>query len=131
MSSNRRDFLKKVSAGTAGLAVAGSAMAMSAKSYSRIIGANDRMGVAIIGLGRRLGAYYEPIAMKEANVELIYLCDVMKKQREKAAASFAKHIDYKPKLENDIRKVIDDAKVHLIFNATPDHWHTPGRVMAM
>ena len=70
MSSNRRDFLKKVSAGTAGLAVAGSAMGMSAKSYGRIIGANEKLNVAIIGLGRRLGAYYEPISMKErANSE--------------------------------------------------------------
>jgi predicted dehydrogenase len=131
MSTDRRDFLKKMTAGAAGIAVSSSAMSMSAKSYSRIIGANDRLGVAIIGLGRRLGAYYEPISMKEANVELMYLCDVMKSQREKAAASFSKRIDYTPKLENDIRKVIDDAKVDLIFNATPDHWHTPGAVMAM
>jgi hypothetical protein len=62
----------------------------------------------LLALAADLGAYYEPIAMKEANVELVYLCDVMKSQREKAAANFAKHIDYKPKLENDIRKVIDD-----------------------
>lgn len=131
MSSDRRDFLKKVTAGAAGIAVGGSAMGMSAKSYNRIIGANEKLNVAIIGLGRRLGAYYEPIAMKEANVELVYLCDVMKSQRDKAAASFARHIDYKPKLENDIRKVIDDQNVDVIFNATPDHWHTPGAVMAM
>ncbi|KAF0234966.1 MAG: hypothetical protein FD181_3594 [Prolixibacteraceae bacterium] len=128
---DRRDFLKIVTAGAAGIAVGGSAMGMPAKSYNRILGANDRLGVAIIGLGRRLGAFYEPVAMKEANVELVYLCDVMKSQREKAAASFAKHIDYKPKLENDIRKIIDDKNVDVIFNATPDHWHTPGAVMAM
>jgi predicted dehydrogenase len=131
MSSNRRDFLKKVSAGAAGVAMGGTAMGMSAKSYSRIIGANDKLNVAIIGLGRRRGAYYEPIAMKESNVELLYLCDVMKSQRERAAANFAKRIDYKPKLENDLRKVIDDKNVDVIFNATPDHWHTPGAVMAM
>lgn len=131
MSSNRRDFIRKVTAGAAGVAVGGSAMGMSAKSYSRIIGANEKLNVAIIGLGRRLGAYYEPISMKESNVELVYLCDVMKSQRERAAANFAKRIDYKPKLENDIRKVIDDKNVDVIFNATPDHWHTPGAVMAM
>ena len=49
MSANRRDFLKKVTAGAAGIAVGGSAMGMSAKSYSKIIGANDRLGVAVIG----------------------------------------------------------------------------------
>lgn len=131
MSANRRDFIKKVAAGTAGVAIGGSAMGMSAKSYKRIIGANDRLYVAIAGLGRRLGAFYQPIAMKEANVELVYLCDVMQKQRERAAQNFSKQINYKPKLENDIRKVIDDPKVDVLFNATPDHWHTPGSVMAM
>lgn len=131
MSSNRRDFIRKVTAGAAGVAVGGSAMGISAKSYGRIIGANDRLGVAIIGLGRRLGAYYEPVSTKAANVELLYLCDVMKSQREKAAQRFSRFIDYQPKLENDIRKVLEDPKVDLIFNATPDHWHTPGAIMAM
>lgn len=131
MSSDRRDFIRKVTAGAAGVAVGGSAMGMSAKSYSRIIGANDKLNVAIAGLGRRLGAFYAPIAKKEANVELVYLCDVMEKQRERALQNFSKHIDYKPKLENDIRKVIDDPKVDVVINATPDHWHAPGSVMAM
>ncbi len=131
MSSSRRDFIKKVSAGAAGVAVAGSAMGMPASSYRKIIGANDRLNVAIIGLGRRLGAYYEPVSMKESNVQLVYLCDVMQSQREKAAQRFSKLIDYKPKLENDVRKVLDDSGVDLIFNATPDHWHTPGAILAM
>ncbi|HZH71941.1 MAG TPA: Gfo/Idh/MocA family oxidoreductase [Mariniphaga sp.] len=131
MSANRRDFLKKVAAGAAGVTLGGSAMGMPAASYKRIIGANDRLYVAIAGLGRRLGAYYAPIAQKEANVELVYLCDVMEKQRDRAQKNFSKHINYKPKSENDIRKVIDDKKVDVLFNATPDHWHTPGSVMAM
>ncbi len=71
--SSRRNFLKNVTAGAAGIAVGGSAMGMTAKSYSRIIGANDRLYVALAGLGRRLGAFYEPIARKEAKVELVYL----------------------------------------------------------
>jgi len=131
MSSNRRDFIKKVTAASAGVAVGSSAMGMPARSYSRIIGANDRLNVAIIGLGRRLGAYIPPISNKDNNVELLYLCDVMKSQREGAAKRFSEHIDYDPKLENDIRKVIDDPEVDLLFNATPDHWHTPGSIMAI
>ncbi len=131
MSTNRRNFLRKVTAGAAGVAVGGAAMGMSAKSYSRIIGANDRLGVAIFGLGRRLGAYYQPIGRKESNVELMYLCDVMKSQRESAAKKFSRYIDYKPKLENDFRNIIADPKVDAIFNATPDHWHTPGAILAM
>jgi predicted dehydrogenase len=131
MSTNRRDFLRNVTVGAAGVAIGSSAMGMSAKSYGQIIGANDRLNVAIVGLGRRLSAYYEPIALKESNVQLLYLCDVMKKQRENAAKQFEKQIDYKPLLENDVRKVLEDPKVDAIFNATPDHWHTPGAVLAM
>jgi predicted dehydrogenase len=131
MSSNRRDFLKKVSAGATGLAVGGSALGMSAKSYGRILGANDRINVCIMGLGRRLGAYIPPIVNKDNNARLLYLCDVMKSQREKAAERFSGKIDYSPKLENDIRKVIADPEVDVIFNATPDHWHAPGTIMAL
>jgi predicted dehydrogenase len=131
MSSNRREFIKKISAGAAGVAVGGSAMGMSAKNYKQIVGANDRINVAIIGLGRRIGAFYEPISKKESNVKLAYLCDVMKSQRERAARNFADYINYEPKLENDIRKIIEDTKVDAIINATPDHWHTPGSIMAI
>jgi predicted dehydrogenase len=131
MSSNRRDFIKKVSVGAAGVAISGTANAMTAQSYSNIIGANDRINVAIQGLGRRYGAYIDPITTKKNNVRLLYLCDVMKSQQEKAAANFAKEINYKPTLEKDIRKVLEDTKVDAVFMATPDHWHTPGACMAM
>ncbi|NJN25940.1 MAG: Gfo/Idh/MocA family oxidoreductase [Cyclobacteriaceae bacterium] len=123
--------MRKAVAGATGAAITGTALASSAKSYEKIIGANDRLNVAIIGLGRRLGAYYDPISRKESNVELTYLCDVMKSQREKAAAKFSELIKNKPKLENDVRKVLEDPKLDAIFNATPDHWHTPGACMAM
>ncbi len=124
----RRDFLKTAAIGTAGLALAG--VGSSAKSYARIIGANDRLNVAVVGLGRRLGAYYQPIAAKESNVQLVYLCDVMQSQMDKAAEGFAKHIDYKAKLEGDFFKVIADPSVDAIINATPDHWHAPGTWLA-
>jgi len=131
MSTNRRNFLKKAVAGATGVGIASSALTASAKSYSRIIGANDKLNVAIIGLGRRLSAYYEPMGLKESNVELLYLCDVMKSQREKAAERFSKIIKNKPVLENDLRKILEDKNVDAIFNATPDHWHTPGACLAM
>ncbi|UII77303.1 Gfo/Idh/MocA family oxidoreductase [Flagellimonas sp. HMM57] len=132
MSSNRRDFIKKTAIGAVGVSLGSTSVnAMSAKSYSKIIGANDRIHVALQGLGRRYGAYISAIAAKENNIELEYLCDVMKSQRENAAAKVADKIKNKPKLENDIRKILDDKKVDAIFMATPDHWHAPGACMAM
>ncbi len=106
--------------------------AMSAKSYTSIIGANDRIHVALQGLGRRYGAYIPAIAEKKNNVRLAYLCDVMKSQRDKAAKYVSeKNVKNTPKLENDIRKILEDKNVDAVFMATPDHWHTPGACMAM
>ncbi len=129
MQTDRRRFIKQTGATAAGIMAGG--MSLSAKSYKNILGANDRIHVAIIGLGRRLGAYPQAIVKESNNIELSYLCDVMPSQREKAAKVFKDKIDYKPKLENDLRKVIEDRKVDAIINATPDHWHTPGSVMAI
>ncbi len=131
MTDSRRDFIRKIALGTAGVTMAGATKGMSARSYTRIMGAADRLHIGIAGLGRRLGAYYEPIGLKKSNVELVYLCDVMKSQRESAAKKFSKYIDYSPKLENDIRKVIEDPKIDVLINATPDHWHAPGTWMAV
>jgi predicted dehydrogenase len=128
--NNRREFLKKSTLATVGLSSLG-AMGFSAKSYGNIIGANDRMNVAIAGLGRRLGAFYAPISDPNNNVRLVTLCDVMESQRGKALTNFSKFIDYKPKLENSILKVIEDKEIDVLINATPDHWHAPGTWLAV
>lgn len=130
VKSNRREFIKKTALTTAGISSLGS-LAFSAKSYGNILGANERLNVAVCGLGRRLGAFYKPLSIPESNVNLVYLCDVMQSQREKAAKNFAKRLDYFPKLENSIFKVLEDPQVDAIINATPDHWHAPGTWMAV
>ncbi|WP_117882337.1 Gfo/Idh/MocA family protein [Aureibaculum luteum] len=129
--SSRRNFIKKAAVGSAGIALTTNLNAMSAKSYSKIIGSNDRIHIAIQGLGRRYGAYIPALADKSSNVELLYLCDVMKSQRDKAAEVVSKVVNNKFKLENDLRNIINDKKVDAIFMATPDHWHAPGACMAM
>ncbi|WP_100616026.1 Gfo/Idh/MocA family protein [Confluentibacter citreus] len=131
MATNRRKFIKTTVSGVLGVAFSNSVNAMSAKSYKNITGSNDRIHVAIQGLGRRYGAYIDAISDKNNNIQLVYLCDVMKSQRDKAAVAFSKVIDYKPILENDIRKIINDKNIDAIFMATPDHWHAPGACMAM
>ncbi len=129
METNRRNFIRTATIGTAGLMLGGAKL--SAKSYKRVIGANDRIQVAIIGLGRRVNAIYTPISIKSNNVDLVYLCDVMASQREKAAGVVKEMMGASPKLENDIRKVLADKKVDAVFNLTPDHWHAPGTIMAL
>ena len=128
--SNRRQFIKKSTAAGIGFSALGT-FAFSPKSYGKIIGANDRLNVAIAGLGRRLGAFYEPIGLKSSNVNLLYLCDVMQSQMPKAAKNFEKWIDYQPKQEQNILKVLEDKEVDVLINATPDHWHAPGTWLAL
>ncbi|MCL3780541.1 twin-arginine translocation signal domain-containing protein [Prolixibacteraceae bacterium JC049] len=130
MTTTRRNFIKSMAATTAGVAVGGVAKGMSPKSYKKVIGANDKMQLAIAGLGRRYGAFIDPIKRKESNVELRYLCDVMDSSLEKAGERCKKSLGYKSKLEKDVRKVLEDKDVDAIFIATPDHWHAPGTVMA-
>lgn len=129
MKTSRRSFIQRTALATSG-AVLGST-SLSAKSYRKVIGANDRIQVAIAGLGRRVSAIYTPVELKSNNVELVYLCDVMESQRAKAAKEMATRLDYKPKLESDIRKVLEDKNVDALFNLTPDHWHAPGSIMAL
>lgn len=131
MSTSRRNFIKNVAASSAALTIGGAVSGISAKSYSKIIGSNDRLNIAIAGLGRRLGGYMDPIVQKGSNVNLLYLCDVMDHQLEKADKKFQDLLDYKPKKEKDVRKVLADKDLDAIFIATPDHWHTPGAIMSM
>lgn len=114
-----------------GTALSANGFSQTAKSYNSIIGSNDRLNVAIIGCGRRLNAFKSAITKKENNIKLSYLCDVMPSQLGKAVEKFGDKLDYTPALESDVRKVIADKDVDAIFNATPDHWHTPGSIMAM
>lgn len=127
--TNRRSFIQKSAVGAVGLTLGG--MSFSPKSYARIIGANDRINIALIGLGRRVPSYYPGISDKSNNVNVSYLCDVMKSQREKVAAALSTKIDNKPQLENDVRKVLADKEVDAVFIATPDHWHACGTWLAL
>ncbi|WP_372638658.1 Gfo/Idh/MocA family protein, partial [Fodinibius sp.] len=122
---SRKDFIKKTALGAGGLA-----LGLSAKSYGRVLGANDRIRVAFMGCGRRVGAYYESLS-KPYNTELAYICDVKKSQRDRVAEDLKDELSYTPELTDDIREVHEDPEVDAIFNATPDHWHAPGALMAM
>jgi predicted dehydrogenase len=126
--NSRREFIKTSALGAAAITIGG--MGMSAKSYGRIVGANERLNVAIIGLGRRLDAFIEPIVLEKSNVELLYLCDAMESQMTKAATRFSTKLSYRPTLEGDFFKVIADKNLDAIINATPDHWHGPGTWLA-
>jgi predicted dehydrogenase len=131
MATNRRDFMRNLTYSAVGVGFAGVAQGFTAKSYNRIMGANDRLNVALMGCGRRVSAYYDALKNKNNNVDLAYICDVMKKQREKVGKDLNGKVEGNAKLVADIHDVWNDKSVDAIFNATPDHWHAPGTWMAM
>ena len=126
---NRRDFMKKIAVTSAGLAIGGTAFGFSAKSYNNIIGANDRIHVAAIGLNGRGNSMVGTIA-KQKNTEVSCVCDVDSRTMPKAINSALKAGQTTtPKSEGDCRKVLEDKSIDAIYIATPDHWHAPLTIM--
>ena len=123
--ATRREFIKKTTMASAGLG-----FAMSASSYANILGANDRVNLCFMGLGRRVGGFYSILGNK-FNTKLSYLCDVKQSQVDRALGVLKDKIDYIPKSEEDIRKVLEDKNLDAVFVATPDHWHAPATIMAL
>lgn len=85
--NSRREFIKQASigAGIVGL----SAMGFSAKSYSKIIGANDRVRVGIVGFSNRFKSSLFPAFMNHAkaqNFEFVAVSDLWNRRRDEAYA---------------------------------------------
>ncbi len=94
MEKTRRDFLKKAAIGTAGLAIGG--IGMSAKSYANIMGANDRVKVAILGFSNRFKDSLGPAFLKyakEMNFEFVTVCDIWNRRRDEGQAWYKKMTD--------------------------------------
>jgi hypothetical protein len=86
--SNRRDFLK-----IGGAALAGAAVSWSAKSYARVAGANDRVGVGVVGCGDRMKDALIPAFHQNAqdmNFEFVAVSDIWSRQRDEGAAYIQK-----------------------------------------
>lgn len=124
----RRNFIKKTTAGTTGLAFAG--VLMPNMGFSSILGANDRLGVAVIGVRSRAKAHVIAIH-QDANARILYNCDVDDTIIEEHNAWCQKNIGYVPKVEKDFRKILEDKDVDAVFIATPEHWHAPMGIMAL
>lgn len=110
----RRDFLKSTAI-AAGLATAASA--------KKILGANDRIRVAVVGLRGRGWDHvkgYKPID----GVEIAYFCDVDENVLRKRLADAETMGIPKPQTYIDIRKLLEDKNVDAVSIATPNHWHS-------
>ena len=120
----RRGFLDGVVAAGVASGLPGRASGLSALSYSRIVGANDRVNFAIIGLNGRGYAHLSSLKANEKKARLAWVCDVESRTLAKFAATAGTTMGEAPRTEKDFRKVLAMREVDAITIATPDHWHT-------
>jgi predicted dehydrogenase len=121
MAMNRRNFLKN-SAGASAVAAVG--LGVLARSTASWAGANDKIRVACIGIKGRGQSHIGAFTGMEG-VEVATLCDVDERLFAERVKSFFTDKQLKePKLETDMRKVMDDPTIDAISIATPNHWHS-------
>jgi predicted dehydrogenase len=110
---HRRDFARAA------------AVAMTAGSYSRVLGANDRIQLGLIGCGGR-GRGVMGTFVKTEQVNVAAVCDVYGERIDRArqiaagAKSFSEH-----------RKLLEMKEVDAVLIATPDHWHAQCAIDAL
>ncbi|WP_395805844.1 Gfo/Idh/MocA family protein, partial [Daejeonella sp.] len=128
-SENRRKFIKKTLTGAAVLSFGGVLPSFSAKSYARILGANERIQVAVMGVNSRGFALASNFAAQK-NCEVRYINDVDKRAAEKCIANVAQIQAFTPKAQPDFRKSLEDKNLDALVIAAPDHWHAPAAILA-
>lgn len=125
IKESRRSFVKK-----SALSVAGLSMASSALSYSRIIGSNERINVAMTGVrSRGKGLIGSVAGIKDTNIAMI--CDVASDVLNERIAQVSKAQKSKPVGEKDFRKIAENKDIDAVFISSPDHTHTAFAIMAM
>jgi predicted dehydrogenase len=120
---NRRDFLNNSATVLAGSAL----LPRTALSYENIVGANDRISLAHVGIGSR-GTELDEIASKlksSHNVEMVAVCDLWKNNRERAVATNTKYYGRAPRAAQHVEEVLAMKDIDAVLISTPEHAHSP------
>jgi len=99
--------------------------AVTALSYSRVLGANDRIFLGVIGVGSR-GQYDMSNFQKDADVTVSAVCDIYAQQIDRAK-------QHAPEAQTfvDHRKLLEVKELDIVLIATPDHWHAETTIDAL
>ncbi|MFN5056160.1 MAG: Gfo/Idh/MocA family oxidoreductase [Bacteroidota bacterium] len=130
MSRSRRNFIKKSSAASAAIVLGGVLPGFSASQYRRIIGSNEKITAAVMGVNSRGFSVGSNFASQK-ECEMMYVCDVDVRAMDKCVAAIEKVQDKKPKAEGDFRKALEDPQLDLLIVTAPDHWHAPAALLAV
>jgi predicted dehydrogenase len=106
---------------------AAAAVALSARSYARVIGANERIGIGFIGAGIIGRQHFKACRQieKEDNLAFLGVADCWKTRADEGA----KTLDTRSL--TDYRKLLDDKAVDYVVVATPEHQHCPMTLAAL
>jgi predicted dehydrogenase len=115
----RREFLDVVALGAAQLA-----LGSSAKSYGQILGSNDRLNFAVIGLNGRAYAHLSALKANHSSARITHICDVDGDILRKFSGHVQQEMGDAPVADKDFRRILEQKDVDAITIATPDHWHT-------
>src|SRR5690349_11975814 len=94
------------------------ASAVTALSYSRVLGANERVQLGLIGCGER-GRYDMSNFIKTDTVDVVALCDIWGDNLDKAKKDAARAQTF-----SDHRKLLELKQVDVALIGVPDHWHS-------
>src|SRR5579883_2607456 len=112
---NRRDFVKTAATFTS----------LTALSASRVLGANERIRVGLIGFGL-IGRIHTRSLLSQPDIELGAFSDVYQPRLDAAVAMTSG----RAKPYRDFRQLLDDKSLDAVFVTTPDHWHALMTMMA-
>lgn len=125
--TRRRGFIKQTLAGAAGVA-----LGMNAKSYASIMGANDRINVAVVGIRNQGSVHIDAYCkLKDShNVRIKTLCDTDEMLFDSRSRTVNERTGVKPGTEWEMEKVFADKDVDAVSIVTPNHWHALATVWA-
>ncbi len=105
-------------------------LGLSAKSYGRILGANDRVNFGVAGLNGRGKSLLKSISAS-SNSTVGFVCDVDSRAVENSKEILKGMSKTPPKGVEDIRKLVEKKDMDALAIATPDHWHAPMTLMGL
>ncbi len=124
MKNSRRDFIRK--SALTGAGVYFGALGFSAQSYRRIMGANDRVRVGVVGFSDRHRSSHAPSFMnhyKELNFDLVAVSDIWKKRRDEGAAFWKEKMQHDVAAFRNNEELYNSKTVDAVFMSTADFQH--------
>jgi len=98
---------------------------LTALSAGRIVGANERIGIGVIGFGL-IGRIHTRSLLNQADVDIVAMSDTYQPRLEEGSALCGG----RPKAYRDFRRLLEDKNVQAVWVTTPDHWHALMTMMA-